>query len=306
MNGVLGSLTRGTPLEKAWGAFGGPPAFIPWIQPQPFVEVRSGQAFIPRESIRKTLNAPPRAPGSVTGSEFQKQFLGVAHAERETAVVRELLAGNSPESSKQLVPVQVRCVDNAEVSHSAIVFVMPDYLAIGDEVDSFRIPLSPNSAVKVADAFGASLITAKISDDIFAAATARLEPHPMTNDHDSMATFFEHHRIVESQLAAHSNKRLVAGIKKDVVFSNALLVKPHKVAIYGWHKPDGRPIQGFYAGHVDWYVDYSHGIRLMSKEVIVDGRPMGLAEVLKDPDLCALLSNEGTLDLAELRKGAQW
>jgi hypothetical protein len=70
--------------------------------------------------------------------------------------------------------------------------------------------------------------------------------------------------------------------------------------------PDGRPIQGLYAGHVDWYVDYSHGIRLMSNEVMVDNQPMLTAEVLKDPDLCGLLSNEGTLDLTELRKAAQW
>ncbi len=306
MNGLLASLTLGTPLEKAWGTFGGPPAFNQWIQPQPFVDRRSDQAFIPKDGIRKTLGSPPRATGSITGSEFQKQVSGVARVEREAAIVRELLAGNSPDTSKQLVPVQVRCVDKAGVSHSGIVFVMSDYLAIGDEVDSFRIPLSPNSAIQVANAFGASLITAKISDDIFAAATARLEPHPLTKDRDSAATFFEHHRIIESQLTAHANKRLVAGIKKDVVISNALKVKPHRVAIYGWHMPDGRPIQGLFAGHVDWYVDYSHGIRLMSKLVMVDGRPMDLSEVLNDPDLCALLSNEGTLDLVELRRLAQW
>ena len=44
----------------------------------------------------------------------------------------------------------------------------------------------------------------------------------------------------------------------------------------------------------------------MSNEVIVDGRSMKLAEVLKDPGLCMLLSNEGVLDLAELRNAAQW
>ncbi len=44
----------------------------------------------------------------------------------------------------------------------------------------------------------------------------------------------------------------------------------------------------------------------MSNEVFVDGRLMRLIEVLKDPDLCMLVSNEGVLDLAELRKAAQW
>ena len=44
----------------------------------------------------------------------------------------------------------------------------------------------------------------------------------------------------------------------------------------------------------------------MSNEVIVDGRSMKLAQVLKDPDLCVLFSNEGVLDLPELRQAAQW
>ncbi len=306
MNGVLSSLTLGTPIERPWGTFGGPQEYSQWIQTQPFVERRSDQAFIPMTGIRKTLSSPARVPSSVSGSEFQKQMSGVPRIEREAAIVRELLAGNFPASSKELIPVQLRCIDKFGKSHSGIVFVMPDYLAIGHEFDSFRIPLSPNSAVQVADAFGASLITAKISDDIFAAATARLEPHPLTKDRDSMATFFEHHRIVESQLVGYPNKRLVAGIKKDVVFSNALRSKPHQVAIYGWHMLDGRPIQGLYAGHVDWYVDYSHGIRLMSNEVLVDDRLMELSDVLNDPELCSLLSNEGTLDPVEIRMAAQW
>jgi hypothetical protein len=43
------------------------------------------------------------------------------------------------------------------------------------------------------------------------------------------------------------------------------------VASYGWHKLDGKPIQPVYAGHVNWYVDYSHGIRLIAKQVKMDG-----------------------------------
>ncbi len=306
MNGVLSSLTLGTPLESSWGQLGGPPAFTKWIQQQPFVERKSDQAFISAERIPKTLVAPPREPGAITGSKFHDKMKGVPRAEREAAIVRELLAGNLPNTLKELVPIRLQCVDTQGMPHSGIVFVIPDYLAIGEDGDSFRVPLSPNSAVQVADAFGALLITTKISDDIFAAASARMEPRPLTKDRDLVETFFEHHRIIELQLAESFDRRLVAGIKKDVVLSNALRIKPHKVAIYGWHMPDGRPIQGLYAGHVDWYVDYSHGIRLMSNEVIIDGLPMRLTEVLKDPDRCMLFSKEGVLDLPELRKAAQW
>ena len=39
------------------------------------------------------------------------------------------------------------------------------------------------------------------------------------------------------------------------------LERPNRVAIYGWHYLNGQPIQPTYAGHVDWYIDYSHGIR---------------------------------------------
>ncbi len=306
MNGVLCSLTLGTPLEMLWGRLGEKPAFTKWIQEEPFVERRLDQVVILADRIYKSLGSPPREPGAITGSEFKDKIKGLLREEREAAIVREVLSGNLPRTLKELVSVQVNCVDKKGVLHSGIIFVMPDYLAIGEAGDSFRVPLSPNSAIQIADAFGASLITAKISDDIFKAATARLEPRPLTKNRDSVETFFEHHRIIESQLVESLDKTLVAGIKKDVVFSNSLKVKPHKVAIYGWHMQDGRPIQPTYAGHVDWYVDYSHGIRLMSNEVIVDGRPMKLADVLKDPDLCILLSNEGVLDLMELRQASQW
>ena len=87
------------------------------------------------------------------------------------------------------------------------------------------------------------------------------------------------------------------GIKKDVVLTNRLSEKPHRVAIYGWHYPDGKPIQPLYVGHVDWYVDYSHGIRLMSQRMVVDGQPMRVSEVLMNKDLSVLLSNEGPIEI---------
>jgi hypothetical protein len=90
------------------------------------------------------------------------------------------------------------------------------------------------------------------------------------------------------------------------VWTARLAERPHKVAIYGWHHPDGRPIQPLYAGHSDRYVDYSHGLRLVATRMIADGVETSVAAVLADPELCALLSDEGPLDLRALRSATQW
>ena len=57
---------------------------------------------------------------------------------------------------------------------------------------------------------------------------------------------------------------------------------PGKVAIYGWHKPDGKPIQPLYTGHTASWVDYSHGIRLVSRRMTVNGEAKTIDEVLAD------------------------
>ena len=101
-------------------------------------------------------------------------------------------------------------------------------------------------------------------------------PHPLTIERDSPKTFLEHHQRIESQLLdakliGETRDHLIVGIKKGIG-SRRLLERTHKVAIYGWHKRDGRPIQSVYCGHVDWYTDYSHGLRLIHNRMEVSGR----------------------------------
>jgi hypothetical protein len=86
----------------------------------------------------------------------------------------------------------------------------------------------------------------------------------------------------------------VAGIKKDVILSSRLAKQPGKVVIYGWHKPDGKPIQPVFSGHVDWYVDYSHGIRFINNQVLIDGKPTLFTDVLQHPVLYRIFSDENT------------
>lgn len=57
----------------------------------------------------------------------------------------------------------------------------------------------------------------------------------------------------------------------------------------------GVPIQPVYTGHSDRWVDYSHGVRLVSRRVLVNGVEHDLATLLEDPVLWALLSDEGAM-----------
>ena len=230
---------------------------------------------------------PPRAASAPTGSQFIASLAGLSREEREAAILRELLAGNMPSFLRELRTV--------EVSDTLSFQVMPDYLAIGSDADFVRMPMTPYTAQAFCDAFGFVLPTAKMVDDIWAAATQHLEPRPLTQERESPRTFLQHHRIIEEQLARTPRGGFIAGHKKDVVVTNKLLERPDRVAIYGWHYPDGRPIQPVYAGHVDWYVDYSHGIRPVRRGMRVLGAERSFEDIMKDERLRHLLGNEGEI-----------
>ena len=78
--------------------------------------------------------------------------------------------------------------------------------------------------------------------------------------------------------------KLVAGHKKDLVVTPELMDRPDRVAIYGWHLADGKPIQPVYLGHVDHYEDYSHGVRLVHPIAMVNGHPVPLDSLYDDDD----------------------
>jgi hypothetical protein len=117
----------------------------------------------------------------------------------------------------------------------------------------------------------------------------------LSENREAPATFLRHHALIEEQREGKKLGELVAGIKKDVVVTNRLAENPNRVAIYGWHKLDGKPIQPLTIVHVNWYVDYSHGARLMKRAMLVNGRPRDVRHVLYDPDLSGLLSDEGPI-----------
>lgn len=236
-------------------------------------------------------NIPQRQVYAISGSEFAAKAEKLNAEQREEFILQEICAGNFPVFMRKLVEIQtVAMIDGKNVTVKY--FVMPDYLMIGNDEDFVRVPMQSQTAQQIADMFGFFLSSPKICDDVYKAAEIKLEPVPLTVARDSFHTFIEHHKIIENQ--RKNRKGLIAGIKKDVVITGALLqnTKNNRVAIYGWHKLDGKPIQPVYTGHIDRYVDYSHGIRLVCQTVTVNGKQMNYMDILTDKKLSVLLCND--------------
>jgi hypothetical protein len=241
------------------------------------------------------------------GTAFALSIAALPLEEREEKFLAEVKAGNVPSFLRKLVPVAVSA-GKVKASY----FVAPDYLAIGSDDDFFLTPLTPLTAQAIADRLDCVLPTPKMVDDIYASATVKLTPAPIPPS-PAMITvpvFLRHNEMVRAARGKTPPGTLVAGHKKDVVIANRVFATRGKVAIYGWHKPDGKPIQPLYTGHTASYADYSHGIRLVSRRMMVDGVATTIDDVLADPKLAPLLSNEGVMlqtrylrtDLAPLPK----
>jgi hypothetical protein len=101
---------------------------------------------------------------------------------------------------------------------------------------------------------------------------------------------WQHHLMIEG--LRNNKKGLIDGIKKDIVLTSKMLTAPNKVAIYGWYQFNGKPIQPLYTGHINCYVDYSHGARLIYKKIKVNNQMMDYEEILKDAFLRKLICDE--------------
>lgn len=253
--------------------------------------------FISSCSVSKSLLLPARDSNAITGSAFYKEVASVSWEKREAMVMEEILSGNMPEFLQKFVKIDASFSDSLGKKIEAFYFVLPDYLAIGNADDFARFPLTPISGQIIADSLNCFLPTRKMVNDIYRQSKVKLEPQPMFAFRDSSVTFYQHHLIIEGQRKLQNG--LISGIKKDVVISGRLLNEntPNRVAIYGWHKIDSNPIQQLYIGHANWYVDYSHGIRLVHEDIYINGKVMNYKEVLKDPFLKQILSDEEVSDV---------
>jgi hypothetical protein len=233
------------------------------------------------------------------GTDFARQVETLSGAQRDAMIEPVLLAGDIPEFLRHLRPVTLRGKLASGKTVSVRICVTPDYLAVGSNNDFVRVPVGLRTALVVAERFGFMLPTTKIVDAIYAQADARVRPEPLQAGPMMRSTpyFVLHDRLVrqESLAVGATLGDLVAGQKKDLVITNRLRTHQGRVAIYGWHRKGGMPIQSLSTVHGQNYADYSHGVRLVGAVAYVDERERSLADILQDPQLAPVVSAEGPI-----------
>lgn len=240
---------------------------------------------------------PPRPEDARGGKEFMESIKNLKPGpERDKAILDEIMKGNIPDNLRDLKEVNVSRKGKDGQSHDVTMHVMPDYLSIGSNEDNVRIPMTPAVAQAIADKTGTSLPTDRMVDDIHSNADKKLNMDPFQwkpgNEHaknmQSVDWYQQHDQRIDNQLGTgQAQTSIVSGHKKDLVIPN----KDGKVAIYGgtWPGTDKR-VQPYSNLHENTYEDYSHGARLVSQDVVIDGKTMKLSDVLADPNLAPLVT----------------
>lgn len=248
------------------------------------------------EAVLKDAAAtiPARPSGALTGSQFAASVAGLDKDSREQAIEKQLVGGNLPGFLRKLIPVRL-----GGGAKSATVFVTPEYLAIGSDSDYLRIPMNLYTATAVAQRFRFLLPTRKMVDAVYEQCSRRFSPQPLPAGPEMTSTGYyrRHNSMIEQQARERDlpGDGLAAGHKKDVVLTNRLRLNPGHIAIYGWHRGSGDPIQPLTTIHVAGYADYSHGIRLVADMALVDGKPHSVSSILQDRSFADVLSDEGPI-----------
>lgn len=246
------------------------------------------------------------ATGEVTGSSFGTQIARALDYPREHAIDNALAAGNFPSLLGQLAPVQT-----SANGHTGTFYVTPDYVGVGTNADWLRTPMYPATAQRVADRVHAVLPTRHMVDLIYQQAQLKLPFHEFVPerdhgpDRDATARYVQHQGLIEADKAGRGG--LAAGHKKDIVVGNLLASNPNSVQIYGAWRADGTRVQPPSGGaHSKGYVDYSHGVRLVAPMMTVDGQLVPVTDVLTNPELAPLLSDEGVIRQSGLKYGTSY
>lgn len=242
------------------------------------------------------LDLPERNSSAITGSLFCSKYDGVNINIRHQAIFDEIASGNVPDFLRSFSEIQI-----TDGTNKINYFVLPDYLAIGSNDDFVRMPMPVNIAQQIATASNCSLITKKISDDIWKFSANKISQFPMgTSNMTSLLTYKKHNNSVNQFLNGKDTALLSAGHHKDYVLHNSLIPNnPNKrTAIYGWAGTSGIPIQGpgvQSSAHSIEYVDYSQAVRLISNACVVNDNMITIQEAFSDSNISKLINYDGVL-----------
>lgn len=246
----------------------------------------------------RVLDLPPGTADLPGAEAIAHDIRDLPLAAREERIYEEIARGNVPRWLRRLQPVEMEGEAGGE-THRITFWVTPDYLTIGSDDDYMIMPLSASTAQRVADLADAALPTPAMVDAIWLAADAHFEPVRFTPDEfmASVQYFERHNNLINAQRMLYDAPpgAFIAGHKVDVVMTAGLSTHPGAIALYGWHRRNGEPIQHLYVGATDSLVAFSHGIRLVDRTVLVDRVERDLFDVWQDPDLAPILSTGGVI-----------
>jgi hypothetical protein len=229
------------------------------------------------------------------GTDIIKLFSNKTGSAREQEIARLLDMEALPAFLDNMKPITV-----TSGGRTLVYYVMPDFLCLGQDTDFFHIPMTPPAAKSWMQKNNFSLPTKTMANQIFKQCEVKVRPFTFGSlskevqnlRMENTAVYVDQSKKIQAVIGSNLGK-LIAGHKKDVVLSNGILAHPHNVAIYGWFDSRGKAIQGLnYESHVVGYVDYSHGLRMVSNVCYLDGVETSLQKIWSDPVLCTLIHDE--------------
>ena len=194
-------------------------------------------------------------------------------------------------------------VDSVEIlrkPHKVEMLVLPDYLSVGNDDDFVRMPMGPLAAQQIADSLNCILPTTYLVDRIAEVSEGHIDIfpfRPLGGRNMMPIVFQDSDNAIKALYKAKGYEfgQFISGLKKEVVITYKIQSRNEMnkyEAIYGWFHPDGRIQQPLFIRHGNFYVDYSHGIRLINRTVVVDGKKLDAKAILESPTLYRLLSDE--------------
>ena len=242
---------------------------------------------------------------TLAGSDFMRRADTTSFWALEDIIVETVTAGQVPDALRHFrkITFTTPVVDSVEIlrkKHKVEMWVLPDYVAIGTNDDFVRMPMGPLAAQRIADALDCTLPTPFLVDRIAEASEGHVDIfpfRPLGNRNSQPIVFQDSNNAINAQFKAYGYEfgQFISGLKKDIVLTYKIMTLTEyerNVAIYGWHHPDGRAQQPLFVRHGNFYVDYSHGVRLIYNKVKIDGVEYNIREVLQSPELYRLLSDE--------------
>ena len=259
--------------------------------------------------LKKETMAVPyfqdKPQASITGWDFMLKADKMGFWKLEDAIAEAVLEGNIPQELRSFRKIVFRTpvVDSVEIlrkPHKVEIWVLPDYISIGTSDNFVRMPMGPLAAQRIADSLDCILPTTFLVDRIAEVAQGHLNIfpfRPLGSRNSQPIVYQDSNNAINALYDAKGYKfgQFISGLKKDVVLTYKILTLPgneNRVAIYGWHLPDGKAKQPLHIKHGNFYADYSHGIRMIYRTIKVDGKEYDAREVLESPQLYRLLSNE--------------